>query len=322
MAALGNYYIDAPILSGATSVFTNVGMTTLAADGFYSDQLGTVREQVGGILGISIACPTCYIPCGTSIDISGGGLTQGIYDMKSNTPTTSGCIIVYVKPYSTDIGVRVAFDSVLYNQMTNATYGYLASNNASNYTYIGDSTLASPCGTNIGTVLDAGGYPVAPATLNQWEYSGAGFAFVGASGVVTGTSGDLALTAADPGYCTLYIPKPLETSGVVDASIFGPCASIEFDIQVNCPVTLVSVWGSNPGPYPDCNIEPLPNLFYNVPNFGGTAGVPALHEFMLLDPYGVNRVAPGDYVIDVAGALKEITISADGIITAIAACPP
>jgi hypothetical protein len=43
---------------------------------------------------------------------------------------------------------------------------------------------------------------------------------------------------------------------------------------------------------------------------------------MLLDPYGVNRVAPGDYVIDVAGALKEITISADGIITAIAACPP
>jgi hypothetical protein len=190
--------------------------------------------------------------------------------------------------------------------MTNATYGYLASNNASNYTYIGDSTLASPCGTNIGTVLDTGGYPVAPATLNQWEYSGAGFAFVGASGVVTGTSGDLALTAGDPGYCTLYIPKPLETSGVVDASIFGPCPliGIEFDIQVNCPVTLVSVWGSNPGPYPDCNIEPLPNLF------------------MLLDPYGVNRVAPGDYVIDVAGALKEITISADGIITAIAACPP
>jgi hypothetical protein len=320
MAALGNYYIDAPILSGATSVFTNVGMTTLAADGFYSDQLGTVREQVSGILGISIACPTCYIPCGTSIDISGGGLTQGIYDMKSNTPTTSGCIIVYVKPYSTDIGVRVAFDSVLYNQMTNATYGYLASNNASNYTYIGDSTLASPCGTNIGVVLDGSGY----SGLNQWEYSGAGFALVGASGVVTGTSGDLALTAADPGYCTLYIPKPLETSGVVDASIFGPCPliGIEFDIQVNCPVTLVSVWGSNPGPYPDCNIEALPNLFYNVPNFGGTAGVPALHEFMLLDPYGVNRVAPGDYVIDVAGALKEITISADGIITAIAACPP
>ena len=199
MAALGNYYIDAPILSGATSVFTNVGMTTLAADGFYSDQLGTVREQVSGILGISIACPTCYIPCGTSIDISGGGLTQGIYDMKSNTPTTSGCIIVYVKPYSTDIGVRVDFDSVLYNQMTNATYGYLASNNASNYTYIGDSTLGTPCGTNIGVVLDGSGY----SGLNQWEYSGAGFALVGASGVVTGTSGGLALTMSQ----TLAVPQ-------------------------------------------------------------------------------------------------------------------
>lgn len=322
MAASSTYYLDAPTLPGATAVFSNVTLTTLAADGFYSDGLGTVREQVGGVLGISIVCPTCYTPCGTSIDTTGGLLGQGIFDMPFNVPITQGCIIIYIEPFTNDIGIRAAFDSVLYNQMTNATYGYLASNNANNYTYIGDSTLPAPCGTNIGTELNTGGYPVAPATtLNQWDYTGGAFALASTFATVTGTSGDLALTAAAPGYCTLYIPKPLYTSGVVDVSVFGPCAVSDFELQVNCPVMLVGVDASDPSPA-DCNLAALPHTYYNVPNQGGTLGDPAIHEFFVTDPYGVGKVPAGDYTIEVSGARKEITVSSDGIITAIAACPP
>jgi len=49
MAISSTYYINAPSLSSATSVFSNATLTTLAADGFYSDGLVS-RQQLSGVL--------------------------------------------------------------------------------------------------------------------------------------------------------------------------------------------------------------------------------------------------------------------------------
>lgn len=58
MATQGTYYLDAPSLSSASVVYDDANLTTVAADGFYSD--GTiVREQSSGILLPQVACPSC-----------------------------------------------------------------------------------------------------------------------------------------------------------------------------------------------------------------------------------------------------------------------
>lgn len=58
MATSATFYLDAPSLSSATVVYSNSSLTTVAADGFYSD--GTiVREQASGSLLPQVTCPSC-----------------------------------------------------------------------------------------------------------------------------------------------------------------------------------------------------------------------------------------------------------------------
>lgn len=49
MAISSTYYLNAPSLGSATAVFSNSTLTTLAADGFYSDSVIS-RQQVSGVL--------------------------------------------------------------------------------------------------------------------------------------------------------------------------------------------------------------------------------------------------------------------------------
>jgi hypothetical protein len=58
MATQGTYYLDAPSLSSATVVYDDANLTTVAADGFYSDGIIS-REQSSGVLLPQVACPSC-----------------------------------------------------------------------------------------------------------------------------------------------------------------------------------------------------------------------------------------------------------------------
>jgi hypothetical protein len=71
MATQGTYYLNAASLALATAVYSDAGLTTLAADGFYADG-SIVREQVSGVLQAQSACPTCGTEvtlCYSNIDI-------------------------------------------------------------------------------------------------------------------------------------------------------------------------------------------------------------------------------------------------------------
>lgn len=65
MAVSASYYLNAPALSSATSVFMDEAMSILAADGYYSNGV-IVRQQVGGILLPQQLCLS-YLPFGSSV---------------------------------------------------------------------------------------------------------------------------------------------------------------------------------------------------------------------------------------------------------------
>jgi hypothetical protein len=71
------YYLNGSSLSNATSIFTDIGLTTLAANGYYSN--GAVsRQQVGGVLQAANVCPSCVpdVPCDESTTSGGIGVTE------------------------------------------------------------------------------------------------------------------------------------------------------------------------------------------------------------------------------------------------------
>jgi hypothetical protein len=66
MATSGTYYLDAPSLSTATVIYSNAALTTVAANGFYSDG-AVVREQVAGVLLPQQTCPSCITGFSSSV---------------------------------------------------------------------------------------------------------------------------------------------------------------------------------------------------------------------------------------------------------------
>lgn len=99
MATQNLYYLDAPSFSSATKVYTDAALTTVAPDGYYSDQ-SISRQQVSGVLLPQITCPSCdnsYLVGfgGSSEDACGflaSGTVTGNGDSFCNSTTFTGAI--------------------------------------------------------------------------------------------------------------------------------------------------------------------------------------------------------------------------------------
>jgi hypothetical protein len=66
MATSSIFYLDAPSLSSATVVYSNISLTTVAPNGFYSDG-SIVREQVDCVLLPQQSCPSCISGFSSSV---------------------------------------------------------------------------------------------------------------------------------------------------------------------------------------------------------------------------------------------------------------
>lgn len=82
--SLVNKYINSDNFLTATSVYNDVGLTTLAPDGFYQFG-GRYRQQLLGVLGSSTSCPDCsprslYITDGDTT-VCDNYCTSSAYDM-------------------------------------------------------------------------------------------------------------------------------------------------------------------------------------------------------------------------------------------------
>ena len=300
------YYIDGSTLLNSTAVYTDAGLTTCAPDGFYSDGINS-RELVGCILLPAQACGSCATPCGQPIAANGG---QGIYKVDLDAGNSIGAMIVRYNPASIPDGIRILYNGGVYNQLSSPVDGYHASTDPNGYTYIGATT--SDCGIS-GTT-----YPA----LVEYVYNGASFVASGNTVSVFVAAGDVSLGAA-PGNCVMVIPKISATPSLIQVEAVGPCSGTAWSLNIACPVALTGY--SSTTRHPACTEacgHPLTETYYNAP-VTGTAGSPALYDWVFSDANGQFILTDGFYTF-IGGSGFECMTVQNGIIVAISTCsiPP
>ena len=303
MATQATYYLDAPSLSSATVIYSDVNLTTVAANGFYSD--GTiVREQVSGSLLPQNSCPSCATPCGGSISGSGG---QGIYYLSSDLGTDTGAVVITFDPFSVPDGVLAVFNSQSYNGLSSPAYGWLQGS-AGLPTYIG------------ATSNDCGVVANSPYTLDEFEYNGSTFAPLGTTTSVTILAGQLDFTAGGPGSCVMVIPKTTAAPSVIDLQFIGPCSGTAFNISVSCPTALTEFQSTSMFASDTLACAATINQSYYVAHVNGSAGVLGLYDLVFSDPNGEFKLSAGYYKTADAGANDWFQVDANGVIIAFGDC--
>lgn len=307
----GTYYFDGINFAQATALYTDAALTTLAADGFYS-QNGIVRQQLNGILLNSQPCSECSVPCGSGIsaNFSGNGHFNADVDLANSTGAT---VIYYYMGAQIPDGVLVTYNSVFYNRLTcknnhngqvigeqNGTVvDYSGLNNqpgtATNPTFVGDrNNTQNPVGTfnNVTeyNYVDPVGYQALGTTRN--------FSVVNAQvGTAVGTGSPV---------FTQVIPKTVGSVTNCNVQIFAPLAGTVFRWQIFCPTALPSFQGSALQNTTSCAAGAA--TYYFVRNATGTTTpftidtntTPEIGNFVFEDANGstyVNDTALIKYII-------------------------
>jgi len=282
MAATQTFYLNAPTLSDATAVFIDAATLILAPDGYYSDG-AIVRQQISGILGVA-STYICEQDCGVALV---GSDSIGVYDivMDLDPAASTGAIIVRFDPNSTPKGIQATYDSVIYNELSSESYGYIAGT-VDLPTYIGATSL--DCGLSGSTL-----------TLTKYKYIGGSPVIAGGSEYVSIATGQVQLKAASPNKCVMVVPKPLLSSELLYLKVIVPCSGGDsFDISVECPTSLPSIQASAApeppdGPDPDgkaCT-NPKTQVYHYASVTLLSAGDLALYDVVFEDAYGSERLA-------------------------------
>jgi hypothetical protein len=303
MATQGTYYLDAPSLGSATVIYSDINLTTVAPDGFYSDGVIS-REQVSGALLPQVSCPSCGVPCGGSISASGG---QGIYYLNTDLGTALGAIVVTFDPFGVPDGVKAEFNGIVYNALVSPAFGYLQGT-ANLATYIGDT--AGNCGIPSGS----------PYTLTEYQYDGSSFISLGTTTPVTITSGQLELTAGAPGASVMVIPKTVASPSILALEFIGPCSGTAFNISVSCPAALGSFDSSTMNSSSTLACGDTIDQTYYVAHVNGSAGVLGLYDLVFSDANGEFKLAAGFYKTTDAGLNNWYQVDANGIIVSFGSC--
>ena len=305
---MATFYLNGPSLSSATAVFTDSELSTCAADGFYSDGV-IVRQQVECGLLPPQTCPSCAVPCGEPISVSG---SQGIYLINLDTGNDIGAVIIRFDPASIPDGIRATFNSVVYNKLTSPLDG-LHQGISNDYTFIGDT--AADCGISGQT------YP----SLDEFLYNGTDFISTGNTQSVTVNPGSVSLSAEAPGNCMMVIPKSTASPSIINFEIVGPCESTAWSINVDCPVLLTGFSSSLVAASSElvCELE-LTETYYNA-SLDNTPGIIDIYDFVYADNLGSVPLSDGFYKAtgSITGFYDWFQVE-DGIVIAAGICstPP
>lgn len=313
MATSSTYYLNAPSLGSATAVFLNAALTTLAADGFYSDGVIS-REQVSGALLPQQSCPSCATPCGDTINASGG---EGVYLLDLETGDTGldvGAVIVRFDPYGVPDGIKATLGATIYNKLTSPVDGLHQSSNAGALTYIGQT--GADCGIS-GTT-----YPALPV----YEYDGASFVPTGGTQSVTVAAGDVSLGVSAPGSTMMVIPKTIASPSIINFVVVGPCSGTAWQMTVDCPVLLTGFTSSVMAAtsVAACAL-PETVMYYNA-SLANTPGIVGLYDFVFADAYGSTPLTAGFYYAtgSITGGNDWFQVNSSGVVIALGTCasPP
>lgn len=193
MATSGLYYIDTLYFSAATAVYSDASLSTKAADGYYSFNNDN-RQQVSGVLGSIVACPTgttltnyftlnyadsCLSACtSAATPVNTYGITTTCANGSPGQYTITGATIGdNIEVTATFSGAFIALAST-YNLNTN-----ISSYNDTNVT---GSSVSSTC------------YPY--GSSNTWSISVSNTTYVH----FVGTSKIITISAVAQNYSTAY----------------------------------------------------------------------------------------------------------------------
>ena len=303
MAISSTYYLNGPSLGSATAVFTNAALTVCAANGFYSDGV-IVREQVSCVLLPQQTCPSCSVPCGGTINVSGN---QGVYYLNVNLGATTGAVIVQFNPLSVPDGIKALFNSVTYNGLSSPAWGW-RQGTAGLPTYVGDTTF--DCGIVAGS----------PYTLNEFQYNGTTFAALGTTESVSVAAGQMQLTATAPGNCIMVIPKTVSSPSILNLTFIGPCSGTVFNVTVSCPAALTSFSSSTVNVNSSAACSATINQTYYVAHVNGAGGTLGLYDLVFSDANGQFKLGAGYYQTNDAGTNEWFQVDANGVIVAFGDC--
>lgn len=311
MAISSTYYLNGPSLASATAVFSNAALTTLAADGFYSDGVIS-REQVSGALLPQQSCPSCATPCGETINASGG---QGIYLLDLETGTTVadvGAVIVRFDPYGVPDGIRGTLGASVYNKLVSPVDGLHQSSNAGALTYVGQT--GADCGIS-GTT-----YPA----LTEFIYNGTTFVATGNTQSVTVAPGDVSLGVSAPGSTMMVIPKLTPSPSIINFEVVGPCSGTAWQMSVDCPVLLTGFSSSVSAVSSVAACALSETVTYYNASLANTPGTVGLYDLVFADAYGQTPLTAGFYRASgsITGGNDWFQVSSAGVVVALGACAP
>jgi len=311
MATSASYYLNAPSLGSATAVFTDEDLTTLAADGYYSNGV-IVREQVSGVLLPQQTCPTCATPCGATINASG---SQGVYLLDLDTGSTVadvGAVIVRFDPYGVPDGIRGTLGATVYNKLVSSIDGLHQSSNAGALTYIGQTS--GDCGIS-GTT-----YP----SLAVFNYDGTAFVATGGTQSVTVAPGDVSLGTLAPGSTMMVIPKTTPSPSIINFEVVGPCSGTAWQMSVACPVLLTGFSSSVAAESSAAACLLSETVTYYNASLANTPGTVGLYDLVFADAYGSTPLAAGFYYASgsITGGNEWFQVNASGVVEAIGNCTP
>jgi hypothetical protein len=302
MATQATYYLDAVSLSAATVVYTDIDLTTVAADGFYSD--GTItREQVSGALLPQAACPSCATPCGGAITASG---SQGVYYLDTNLGDDTGAIIIRFDPFGVPDGILATFNSVTYNGVSSPVLGW-KQGTVGLPTYIG---LPGSCDLVAGS----------PYTLTEYDFNGTSFVSLGTTTSVSIIAGQVQLSTPAPGNTLMVIPKTVASPSILNLQFIAPCSGTAFSVSVSCPTTLTEFSSTSVFASSLLACAGTINQSYYVAYLNGSAGTLGLYDLVFSDPNGEFKLSAGFYKTTAAGTNDWFQVDANGAIIAFGVC--
>jgi hypothetical protein len=296
MALLGTYYLNAPSLSSATSVYTDAALTIVGPDGWYSD--GTiVRELVSGVFtNIISSCTTCASDCSsTPVTYIGDRAFVEMYKDTGGAALDVGAVIVEVEQaagFEIPSGFFFEYNGVYYNTISTTNYGLLQGPaGPSEPIYIGESSL--DCGIVAAGLQSVPVYnynPVTDAFDNTGQFTS-----------IQALAPQVQLTGGPPGKGVFVIPKTTPSPNLVyfqGIFLCGTPSTNEFSVTVKCPANLPRFTSTVDcaNDFTTC-ITPTDQIYYSADVNGTTAigGTLGLNDWVFSDSFGQNVLPNGWY---------------------------
>ncbi len=317
MGTTNLYYLNGVDLPSSTAVYTDVLLTTLAPDGWYSFG-GVVREQLLGVLQPVVQCPSCAYPCSavpiTNPPFSG---SNELFQMPISAGGGIGSVRIDMEIILTSIfGFRVEYGLNTFNYAVGATVGHVQAPYPRT-TWVSDGSCAAlPIPT--------------PFILTDYILNNLG------SYVPTGNTSSAVvlptdvITVAAPVLekYTTFIPKNSvsETDLTLYLYAYSGCSPNTINVTAYCPDLLPSE-PIHTTPFPDsataCGYDGDEYSTIYVGRINGIAGTIGLYDMLFMDSVSQTPfIYPaGWYVHKSGGVTTAIEVDSNGVVINTVTCP-